>query len=199
VLETIRAAEQTEPARPRETRRLNFSLGLAYDRLGRADEARAQLSRALEAYSADPKSQEMFDLRGNWAWFLLTRGETDAAAAAFDAILRDQPEMQAVSVSPALAWAGRARLALQRGDDAAATAAITHGFEAYDKVAALHDVRVRTTLLLTRSAVALAKGDKDGARRDATAALADAERMDAPDSAAIREARQALAETAPSR
>ena len=193
VLDRIRAGEEREAPRPRETRRLDYSLGLAYARAGRTAEARALLSRAMEEYAADPKSLEMCDLRGRWGWFLLSQGETEAASAAFDAVIRDEADMAALSISPSLAWAGRARLALARGDAAAAKTAIARAFEAYGTVKALHDVRTRTTLLLVRSAVSRSGGDRAGARRDAAEALYDASRLDAPGSPAIREAREALA------
>jgi len=160
-------------------------LGLAYDRVGRTEEARALLSQTLEDYAPDPKSQEIYDLRGIWGWFLLNHGETAEASAIFDSIIRDEAKMRTLSVSPALAWAGRARLSLKRED-------IARAFEAYDRVTALHDTRTRATLLLTRSAVLLAAGDRTGARRDAAAALDAAKRTDVPDSPSIRQAQEAL-------
>ncbi|MDZ5648296.1 serine/threonine-protein kinase [Nitrospirillum sp. BR 11828] len=175
-------------------RRTRAALGLAYDQSGRTGEARIELRKAMDGYAATPNNPEAQNLRGQWGCFLLAQGDPEAATV-FDGIVADEASMRAASIAPALAWAGRARLALARGDAAAATAAVTQAFAAYQQIKGLHDIRVHTSLLLTRSAVRLAAGDRAGAGDDAAQALADAQRTDAPESAVIVQAREALAAT----
>ncbi|WP_145753246.1 protein kinase domain-containing protein [Nitrospirillum amazonense] len=182
------------PDEARDIWALKAMLGQAYAQVGRADEARAALSWSLEQFLAhEPNGKDTRDLRGAWAWFLLDQGDDKAAAQVIDDVIRDEAQLRMVSTTPALAWAGRARLALKRGDAPAAAAAMDSAFTAYAQVKALHDARVHTTLLLTRATIRLAAGDKAGAAQDAKEALADARRMDAPESPVIRQAQAAVA------
>ncbi|MDG3441141.1 serine/threonine-protein kinase [Nitrospirillum amazonense] len=190
-LEEFEARLMTTGGLGATARRVHALLGQAYDQLGRAGQARGEFQKALDAYAATPANPEAQDLRGRWGWFLLDQGDPGAAGV-FDGIVAEADPMATVSIAPTLAWAGRARLALASDDIAAAKAAVDQGFTAYQQIRALHDVRIHTTLLLTRSAVRLAAGDKAGARQDAALALADAQRTDAPDSPAIRQARNAV-------
>ncbi|MEA1651333.1 protein kinase [Nitrospirillum sp. BR 11164] len=176
-------------------RRVHAQLGQAYGQSGHPDQARIEFQQALDGYAGTPGSPEALDLRGRWGWFLLDQGDAGAAQV-FDGIVADAGTTATVSIAPTLAWAGRARLALAHGDIAAAKAATDRAFAAYQQIRALHDVRIRTTVLLTRGAVRLAAGDKAGARQDASQALADAQRTDAPESPVIRQARDAVAAAA---
>jgi serine/threonine protein kinase/tetratricopeptide (TPR) repeat protein len=193
VLERYRPLFERDPDHQHDFWRVEFALGEAYAQLGRVADARASFTRAAEGYASMPNSLESLDLNGKFGWFLMTQQDDAAAAASFDKVLRDEKTMGAASVTPSLAWAGRARLALRRGDKDAAQAAIESGFAAYRRIRGLHDVRIHSTLLLTRSAVLLARGDRKAAADDAEAALADSLRTDAPQSPAIAQARQAVA------
>ncbi|TWB80367.1 serine/threonine-protein kinase [Nitrospirillum amazonense] len=194
ILERLRAIFEKRRTDESMLRMLCSQLGRAYGLVGRASEARELLTRAAADFAeAEPGSFELLEAEGRLGWFLLQDGDQDGASRAFDAILALQGRVQPASPNVALAWAGRAVLALRSGDKAAAMSDTERAFAAYDEVKALHNIRIHTSLLLTRSAVRLAAGDRAGAARDAATALADAQRTDTPDSPLIRQARDAVA------
>ncbi|TWB46312.1 serine/threonine-protein kinase [Nitrospirillum viridazoti] len=193
ILERLRPIFESQPDDPRDMRRLRLALALASAQLGR-DDARVLLSQLLtENMAKEPDGQDTQDLRGQWGWYLLSQGNTADAAQVFDDAIRDEARLRLTSITPTLAWTGRARLMLGQGKVAKAEADIEHAQAAYDGLRAAHDVRIHTRLLLTRNAVRLAAGDRAGAAQDAATALADAQRTDAPDSPLIRQARDAMA------
>ncbi|MEA1675845.1 serine/threonine-protein kinase [Nitrospirillum sp. BR 11163] len=193
ILERLRPIFESQPDDPRDMRRLRLALALAHANLGRED-ARVLLSQLLaENMAKEPNGQDAQDLRGQWGWYLLSQGNTAEAALIFDEAIRDETRLRPTSITPTLAWTGRARLMLRQGKAAEAAADVERAQAAYDGLRAAHDVRIHTSLLLTRSAVRLAGGDRAGAARDAATALADAQRTDAPGSPLIRQARDAMA------
>ncbi|MEA1651334.1 serine/threonine-protein kinase [Nitrospirillum sp. BR 11164] len=194
ILERLRAIFEKRLTDESMLRLLRAQLGTAYGMAGRPGEARALLTQAAADYAkAQPGGFDFVEAEGRLGWFLLTDGDKGAAGQAFDIILALQGQVQPASPAMALAWAGRARLALGRGDMPAAAQAVEQAFAAYGPVQAAHNVRLDTSLLLTRSAVRRAAGDGAGAARDAMTALADARRSDAPDSPLIRQAQDAVA------
>ncbi|TWB46311.1 serine/threonine-protein kinase [Nitrospirillum viridazoti] len=194
ILERLRTIFEKRLTDESTLRLLRAQLGTAYGMAGRSSEARTLLTQAAADYAkAQPGSFDWVEAEGRLGWFLLNDGDKEDATHAFDTILTLQGRVQPASPTIALAWAGRARLALSRGDIPAAAQAVEQAFTAYGQVQAAHDVRIHTRLLLTRSAVRLAAGDRAGAARDAATALADAQRTDAPDSPVIRQARDAAA------
>ncbi|MEE3625437.1 serine/threonine-protein kinase [Nitrospirillum sp. BR 11752] len=193
ILERLRPIFESQPDDPRDMRRLRLGLALASARLGQPD-AHVMLSQLLaENMAKEPNGQDTQDLRGQWGWYLLSQENMEDAALVFDDAIHDEARLRLTSITPTLAWTGRARLMLGQGKVAEAKADIERAQAAYDDLRAAHDVRVHTTLLLTRSAVRLAAGDRAGARDDASQALADAQRTDAPESIVLRQARDALA------
>jgi non-specific serine/threonine protein kinase len=128
-----------------------------------------------------------------WARFLLDQDDVAAAKPIVDGVIAAQDRVGSLLTAPALAWGGRARIALAAGDVEQAVTASEASLTAYDKVVAYHDVRDHAYLLLIHSRVMLAAGNAAQAAKDAETALADSRRTDVPESPAIRNAEMALA------
>lgn len=196
----LEAAQKVYAVRPvyeydmRESRR---KLGDAYDRAGRADEARTMLKASRDEYVAKEGATSKWTLRirERWGRFLLDHakpGDADVgvAEAEFQAV-RDHPVEQP-SAEEALARAGLARIALLRGDASTADQESRSSLSFLDRVPGLYDVRVQPALWLVRSQVLLGRGDKPGARAFAAKALATSQRYDDPSSPAIAAAEAAV-------
>jgi eukaryotic-like serine/threonine-protein kinase len=178
----------------REVRR---KLGDAYDRLGRAAEARALLRAARDESVAkdDPSSPWVLRMRERWGRFLLDHsqaGDPDFTAAEVEFIAVLQGAAHRPSIEPALAHSGLARIAAARGDDALALNESGQALTALDRVKGLHDVRVQPQLWLVHSALLLRSGDRTGARQWADKALEASLRYDDPMSADIAAARNSV-------
>jgi serine/threonine protein kinase/tetratricopeptide (TPR) repeat protein len=194
ILEAVLATFRTRPLQPSDVRHVLGVLGDAYDRVGRVDEARKALSDSLAEYLAkEPDGPQVLGVRERWGRFLLDHGDAPEAAKAFDAVIARQDRWSTLSAAPALAWGGKARLALAAGDIPAADSASATALAALDTVVGLYDIRGHAYLLRTRAAVLLAAGDKTGAAKAAQAALTESLRTDAPESPAITQARKVLA------
>ena len=178
----------------REVRR---KLGDAYDRLGRAAEARnlLQLARNESVAKDAPASPWVLRMRERWGRFLLDHSKTNdadfaAADLEFKTILEkvaDQP-----LVESALAHSGLSRLAAARGDTVLALRESGQALAALDRVQGLYDVRVQPRLWLAHSSLLLTNGDPGEARRWADKALEASLRYDDPTSSAIVDARNAI-------
>lgn len=175
-------------------RQAMWDLGDAYDRVGRTAEARALLGEVAATMTAPvDRAFWEWEMDDRWGRFLLDHGDPEGAARIFDEVIATQDGWAEYSVAAALAWSGRARLALAAGHTDAALDASNKSLDAYAKVRSVHEVRAYADLLLVHSAVLLAAGDNAGAAKDAEAALAESQRTDAPESPAIEKARTALA------
>ncbi|MEA1648562.1 protein kinase [Nitrospirillum sp. BR 11164] len=174
--------------------RAELALGDAYDHAGRAADARGLLEHSNSIFqSGMPDTMDAVRSGERWARFLLDQGEPVAAAPFLDRVIAVQDHWGDTQTAPALAWGGRARVALAAGDVAQAVKAGDAALAAYDKVVAYHNVRDHAYLLLIHSRVMLAAGNLDQAAKDAEAALTDSRRTDVPESPAIKAAEAALA------
>jgi serine/threonine-protein kinase len=160
-------------------RRTQLALGDTLDQLGQAGEARTLLAAARDGWIADGGGgTQALAARERWARFLLDHGDIPAAAAEYDAVLAaPQP-----SAPAALALAGRARIALSRGDTAAAQQLADQAASLLALTSAEHDARIRVDIDLVRIACRNAAGQFAAAQEIARQALAVAVAMDAPGS-----------------
>jgi serine/threonine-protein kinase len=172
--------------------RVRATLGDAYDRLGRVEDARRTLKAALDHRVAnDPASfQPVLAIRERWGRFLLTQGEIDAAGAQFEEILKQSLGRNLAHV--ALAHGGLARVALTRGDVRAASAASAKALDTFGNVTGFRDVRIGPYLWLIHSEVLRQSGDLAGSLEWATRALRASRRHDHPSAASITAAETAI-------
>ena len=192
ILEGVEKFYLSQSAYDYEVPRVRLTLGDAYARAGRSEDARRTLAAALEkrVASVPPDFQPILAIRERWGRFLLSQGELVGAAEQFQEVIR---QAQARKLSHiALAHGGAARVALARGDLAAARAASATALDLYEHVTGFRDVRMGPYLWLVHSEVLLQSGDKPGARAWAKKAL-DARRLyDHPSAASIVDAETAL-------
>jgi eukaryotic-like serine/threonine-protein kinase len=184
-----------------DVREVRRKLGDAYDRAGRAADARTLLKASRDEYLAKegPASQWTLRIRERWGRFLLdhsTPGDADftAAESEFRAALEntaDRPLLEA-----ALAHAGLARIVAARGDAAGAREESGLALAALERVQGLYDLRVQSRIWLVHSAVLLKNGDMPGAQQWADKALTATQRYDDASSPAIAAAEAAVRATA---
>jgi serine/threonine-protein kinase len=181
----LEAAERSyieRPQREYDLRRVRLTLGDAYDRVGRTDDARRALAAArTERIAKDvPDSIAVLGVRERWGRFLLAQGELEAA--------RD--ELQAVVnlagtrfISPrALAHADLARLAITRGDIPTALQESQAALGVLERLTGLYDVRIEPMIWRVRAAALEASGDSKAASELTARALEASRRYDAPTS-----------------
>ncbi len=175
-----------------ELPRLRATLGDAYDRAGRLEEARAMLLAALEKRTAlsPPEFQTVLASRERWGRFLLTQGDVAGAAAQFDEVIRQARGRRLSHI--ALAHGGSARVALTRADLATARIASNAAVDLFERVTGFRDVRMGPYLWLVHSEVLRRSGDREAARVWATRALEARRRYDDPSAPSIAEAEAAL-------
>jgi eukaryotic-like serine/threonine-protein kinase len=178
-----------------ELRRLRLTLGDAYDRAGRPDDARTALKLSLdERIAKDPAdAQPTLAIRERWGRFLLEHGDAAGAEEQFREVLAQAHERKLAHV--ALAFGGMARVAMSRSDAAAASEAGKKAVEIFDHVAGFRDVRMGPYLWQVYAQALLLAGDAKGAREWAQKALDADLRYDAPDSRDIARARDTLLTT----
>jgi serine/threonine-protein kinase len=179
----LEEAERTyveRPLRESDLRRVRQTLGDAYDRAGRADEARRMLKAARDERIAKdaPDMNATLGARERWARFLLDQNETDAAAAELRDIVRIAGDRPVVSV--ALARADLSRLAVARRDARAALTESTAGLETLKRVRGLYDVRATPYLWRAHAAALGLNGDAKGAADWTDRALAASREYDHP-------------------
>ncbi len=168
-LEAARAPLTERPMREADLRSLHISLGDAYDRAGRTDEARATLSAATQEYLArEPRdSPTALAARERWARFNLEHATAasarQAARADLEQIIADVGAHGTDTSAVALAHADLARLAIDQSDLATAGTEAQLAQRALDAVRALHDVRDQSYVWRVRSEVAARQGDEPAA------------------------------------
>lgn len=195
----LEAAERVYAVRPHDEsdlRRLRQLLGDAYDRAGRAAEARAELQAALEETlrKDPPASRPALSIRERWGRFLLQHslpGTADfaAAEASLRGVLTASQGLHPIEVSLAqadLALAELARREVPRALELSATA-----LASLDGVTGQYDIRAVPAVWLVRSATLRAAGDLDGARAWAEKAVDALARYDDPSSTDLLSARAA--------
>jgi hypothetical protein len=196
----LEAAYQVYLKRPQDeydVREARRKLGDAYDRAGRAADARTLLKASRDEYLAKegPDSPWTLRIRERWGRFLLDHskpGDVDftTAESEFAAVLKhisDRPLLEA-----ALAHAGLARIMAASDDAEGARKESDLALGALEQVKGLYDLRVQSQLWLVHSAVLLKSGDMPGARKWADKALAATRSYDDPGSPAIAQAEGAV-------
>jgi serine/threonine-protein kinase len=179
-----------------ELRRLRMTLGDAYDRAGRAREARTSLKQSFdERIAKDPRdNQGTLAVRERWGRFLLDQGDVAGAEAQFREVL-DQAHNRKFA-HEALALGGMARIALAKGEETAAREAAQKAVDLFDHVEGFRDVRMGPYLWQVYAQALLVAGEPGEARKWAQRALDADLRYDAPDSPDIAKARETLLATA---
>jgi serine/threonine-protein kinase len=179
-LEIAEAIYLERPLREYDLRRVRQTLGDAYDRVGRTDDAR----RALVAARAERMEKDAADsiavlgARERWARFLLDHGDLPGATRELAEILRLGGN---TAIAPlALAHSDLARLAMLKNDVAGSVAESGRALEILDRVKGLYDVRLGPSIWRIHAAALSLKGDAGGAATWNLRALEASRRFDAP-------------------
>jgi tetratricopeptide (TPR) repeat protein len=188
----LEIAERDYVEHPRDefdVRRVRWRLGDALDRAGRTADARATLSKTLDDYIAKvkPDQQPLLAVRERWGRFLLDQGDTSAAVAQFDEIVRQAHDRKLTHI--ALAHGDLARVALARKDIEEALAESAMALDLWEHKSGFYDVRMGPYLQRIRADVLVEAGKIDEAQRLEDTAWAASEKFDAPESATRRHRR----------
>jgi eukaryotic-like serine/threonine-protein kinase len=158
-LEKVEATVLERPFAEFDLRRVRQTLGDAYDRAGRAADARRALQAARdERVQKDaPDSIVVLSARERWARFLLGQGKTEDALVELRDIVRigqDKP------VWPlALARSDLARAAISRNDAATALTESNAALATLERDQGLYDVRIGPTLWRVHAQALQLNGD----------------------------------------
>jgi len=171
-----------------DLRSVRNTLGDAYDRAGRAADARRALKASLDDWVAKgtPDYFPVLRIRERWGRFLLEHGEPAAAREQLQAVLAQAHGQMVAPV--VLAQADVARLALAQGDVSAARRASEQALTDWQHVTGLRDLRIAPMLWLTQAEVLRAANETRAARQWAAKALVASRQYDAPGAASIRKA-----------
>ena len=192
-LRTTLSVLKARPAQTDDETRVLLTLADAYDQAGQSVDALAAFRMAgADITSGRPDNAMELTRKERWGRFLQEHGRADEATSIFDAVIAKQRKWGRDSPGPALAWAGRALMDLRHDDLKAALSASNESFAALDTVRVMYDIRIRASLLRTRSIVLLASGDVDGALTAVKKAIWSSQQTDAPTSDAIASARNIL-------
>jgi eukaryotic-like serine/threonine-protein kinase len=185
---TYQSTHQTDFQLPR----VRATLGDAYARAGRVDDARRMLKAALDQWLASypPDFQPVLAIRERWGRFLLSQGDLAGATAQFQEVVQQAHGRSFVHV--ALAYGGIARVALAQGDNSGALSASAEAVGGFDAVTGFRDVRMGPYLWLIRSETLRKTGDVRRAREWAQRALEASRLYDHPSADSIAEAEAAV-------
>ncbi|HTW75488.1 MAG TPA: protein kinase [Steroidobacteraceae bacterium] len=194
LLEAAERAWLVKPTEPDDLPRVRGRLGVAYEMLGRREDARRELKAVLDEYARTrrPDSAPVLRIRERWGNFLLEQHDLAGAEAQFREVARWSQVSDQGQLYVALGDGGLARVALLRGDTAAALCYSGVAERTFDALRASHDVRWGPYLWLIHARVLDQAGDARGAELWAHRALEADERYDAPGSPSIEEARAVL-------
>ena len=176
-----------------DLRRLNLILADAYDQAGRTDDARRTLSALLDEWIAKgaPDFYPLLSTRERWGRFLLGQGDLAGAQEQFSEVVA---QAHGRKLSPiALAHGGLGKVALARGDLAAAAAESATAVDMFEHLDGFRNVRTGPYLWLVRAEALRRAGDAAAARELAQRALEASLHYDDPSAASIRDARALLA------
>jgi eukaryotic-like serine/threonine-protein kinase len=175
-----------------ELPRVRATLGDAYARAGRVDDARRMLKAAFDQRIAEdpPDFQPVLAIRERWGRFLLSQGDLAGATAQFKEVVQQAHGHSFVHV--ALAYGGIARVALAQGDNSGALSASGEAVDRFEAVTGFRDVRMGPYLWLIRSETLRKNGDARRAHEWAQRALEASRRYDHPSAASIAEAQAAV-------
>lgn len=168
-LEGARKPLTDRPIREFDLRMVREALGVAYDRAGRTDEARENLTAAAQEYlSREPhNSPDGLKARERLARFNIDHPgdltERTAIRADLNQIVVDAGARAIDTSAVALAHADLARLAAEQSDLTTAAAELESSQRSLDAVRALHDVRDQIYVWQVRSDVATRGGDESAA------------------------------------
>lgn len=195
-LEAAAKVYATQSAFTFKRRLLQRFLGEAHARAGHQAVAGRMLEASLADYLAhqDPDGQPVMAARESYGRWLLDVGRADDARTQFSAVLASAGERPFAHV--ALAQAGVARLALARGDAAAATRDIDAALATWKRVEGFRDVRMGPYLMRVHADVLAARGEVAQAQRIEDAAALASARFDAPESSTRVRRRMAAPGTA---
>lgn len=165
-----------------DLRRCRRNLGDALAQLGRLDQAREVLALAKADFEAhdQPHTQPSSAMQERWARLLLETGDLDGAQQHYQRLIDVAANKHWAHVT--LAHAGLARVALARGDAAAALRHSADALAGWQGLSGFRDVRMQQHLWRVRAAALLADGQAAEGRALREQALAAARRTDAPDS-----------------
>jgi tetratricopeptide (TPR) repeat protein len=175
-----------------EVTRLRLTLGDAYDRVGRAQDARRALKAALDSRvgTSPPDFQPLLAIRERWGRFLLGQGDTVGAQAQFQEIVAQAHGHRWAHV--ALAYGDLARLAVLNRDATTAVQAAATAVELFEHVEGFRDVRMGPALWRINAQALLLSGDHSAARQWAQRAVDADSQYDDPSSADLADARVTL-------
>ncbi|WP_284619209.1 serine/threonine-protein kinase [Aquabacterium humicola] len=180
------------PDREADRRHAAVLLARALAALGRGEEAQRLFREALDDYARHEPAGAVAacDARVRYAQWLADTGQSPAAAAEFDAVLRAAGERPIAAAS--LAQMGLAKIALARGDTASARRHGDQALQAAQQLRGAFDLRVQPEVWRDRAALALALGDRAQAQELAARALQASQRLDGESAAASRAARELM-------
>jgi serine/threonine-protein kinase len=176
-----------------DLRRVSQILGDAYDLAGRSEDARRTLKTLLDEWIAKGAADfyPVLSTRERWGRFLLGQGDLAGAGEQFNEVVA---QAHGRKLSPiVLAHGGLARLALTRGDAAAALAESASAIDMFEHVDGFRNMRTGPYLWLIHAEALRRSGDVQGARDWAQRALDSSRRYDDPSAASIRDAEAAVA------
>lgn len=186
LLEGAERFYRLRPAHDFALRRVRRHLGDAYDRAGRSADARRLFLQALVEFERQPPaSQPVMAMRERWGRFLLDQGDTAGAAAQFERVLAEAGNPAWSHV--ALAQAGLARVALQRGTLDEAERLSAQALSTWQQREGFYDQRMQAALWRVRAAVLQASGKAPEAAALRQRAQAASEHSDAADSPTRRD------------
>ena len=191
----LEASQQTYIAKPSveyELRRIRLTLGDAYDRVGRTDEARAMLKSSLDERIAKdpPEGGTLRAARERWGRFLLAQNDAAGGEEQFRLVIAQEHSLKLASF--ALAHGGMAKVYLARGDLAHAVSESRGAVETFAQVTGRRDVRTGPYLWLIHAEALRRSGDFSGARNWAQRALEASRKYDDPSAPSIRQAEAAV-------
>jgi tetratricopeptide (TPR) repeat protein len=192
LLEAVERTYQSTQLYDYQLPRVRATLGDAYARAGRVDDARRMLKAAFDQRIASdpPDFQPVLAIRERWGRFLLSQGDLAGATAQFREVVQQAHDRSFAHV--ALAYGGMARVALAEGDNSGALSASAEAVGRFDAVTGFRDVRMGPYLWLIHSETLRKTGDVRRAREWAQRALEASRRYDHPSAASIAEAEAAV-------
>ena len=160
-------------------------LGEAYARAGRHADAGRLLKLSLDDYLAHQTDadQPVMAIRESWGRWLLQEGLPDQARVQFNAVVQGAGERRLAHL--ALAYAGLARAALQRGEASDAMQQSDLALAAWSEVTGFRDVRMLPYLQRVRADALAAVDQVAAAQRVENEAAAASQRFDHPSSPTV--------------
>lgn len=191
-LKSAESVYQTIPRHSRDLPRVRYELGDAFDRAGHSTDARQMLQSAVDGYTAQGALGTDDGLLAweRWGRFLFSQGDSTAAEAAFQSILKLAGKRDLTAT--ALAEGDLAVLRLSHSDPLAAVLEAKSACDRIGRVTGDRDVRRAAYLQLIYARALLASGDRSAAREQAQSALNSSRRFDDPASPDIRAAERVL-------